>query len=658
MIKDQRLQIELMRRRKDKNLIAIQRYAPHLMDLVNRKGKIKCGIYVGQNGEIDLVMEGSRVYNADPRAVAQIQLENFKKQKEGFYLIPSTNRENPEKILDHKYKGKIIDLFGVEPQLDKLRDMVSQELKDGQHIGALFSVGLGFGYHLELLTDTYDIKYLFVVEKDPEVFKTSLYTANWEKLLAHYSCEGRAIVLFVGDDPEELAKHMVYSIGYLYNTPLLYWSPVFIHLFGPFYEQVGKAFSDRIQEISMGWGFFQDELWSLEYTIENIKRELPLFYGKKTVPSDAVAFVIGAGPSLEYALDFIKQSQHRAVIFSCGSSIGTLYEEGIKPDFHVEIERTKMTYDALIKSASTDYLKELTAMYNNPMYPPVADLFKESLMWLKPNDAGSSLFPPDIPRIGYSNPTVVNGGLSLAIHMGFKEIYLFGTDMGYKDPKKHHARGNVALKEGTEFYKEKEVQEYELEGNFGGKVYTNGLLLWARSMIQDLLKMTKGVKVYNTSDGAKIEGTIPIKVGEITLRNFKKTEAIKLINSNFSKDYLKDNTIHQKAYTLLKEAQELQKVAHEFLSKQPRDLHELAYTLNAVFVWLYERRDVSPLWSMLRGGYLQLEHLVLFLAHQEGKVPEGIHEVIRDYLKECAQKLSQVLEPFLENSTHIIMKGK
>ncbi len=649
---DQQLIVNLMRKRKDKNLLAIQRYAPHLMDLVNQKGKINCGIYVGKDGQVDLMIDGVRVYNTDPRKVAQIQLENFKKHREALYLVPATSSGHP--FIDNVYKDKIVDLFGKKPEPKKLELLTSEELKEGESIGAVLSVGIGFGYHLELLTKTYDIRYLIVVERDPEIFKTSLYTADWEKLLAHYSSKGRAILLFVGDKPQDLARHMIYTLGYTLNTPLLYYTPIFIHLFGPFYEQVGKEFSKRVNELAMGWGFVQDELWSLEYTLENIKREIPLYQGKKQVPSDAVAFVIGAGPSLEYALDFIKNNKDKAVIFSCGSSIGTLYQEGIKPDFHVEIERTKATYDALVLSAGEDYLKEITVLYNNPMYPQVSELFGESLMWLKPNDTGSSLFDSQLPRIAYSNPTVVNAGLSLAVHMGFKEIYLFGADMGYKDPKKHHARGNVAFKEGTEFYKEREKEEYELEGNFGGSVYTNSMLLWAKSMIEDLIKQVRDVKVYNTSDGARIDGTLPARLWDISLRGFKKREALKLIRSDFSTKYTKEGYIKSKLEKLLEDAQKFEKFVEDTLSTKMEGRGDLMDALNTVFAWIYNTDETQTFKYMLRGGFMQMEHLCLFLSHQEGILSEKCAHLIRDYLLQALEKFRDLVEPFFVAKTQTL----
>ncbi|SNZ12118.1 motility associated factor glycosyltransferase family protein [Hydrogenobacter hydrogenophilus] len=618
---------------KRKNLEYLQKVSPHFYNFLNLKGQVDCRV-IYQKGKWELLVNGKPIYGGDAYTNTKRQFEEYL-QKPNSFSTPFHLYEFPEDTIDGWFSQKL------KQSLTSIN--LSESCKTQKSIGTVLVFGVGLGFHIDFFTQHYDIKQLILVETDVELIKPTLYTLDWEKILNVYDGKERIISFYLHKDPELLAAGLLDHLAVYYNPALLTHFHIYLHRYDHILLEGSKKFWESNKSPIAGFGYFQDELWSLEYTIENIKRELPLFYGKKPVPSDAVAFVIGAGPSLEYALDFIKQNQHRAVIFSCGSSIGTLYEEGIKPDFHVEIERTKMTYDALIKSASTDYLKELTAMYNNPMYPPVADLFKESLMWLKPNDAGSSLFPPDIPRIGYSNPTVVNGGLSLAIHMGFKEIYLFGTDMGYKDPKKHHARGNVALKEGTEFYKEKEVQEYELEGNFGGKVYTNGLLLWARSMIQDLLKMTKGVKVYNTSDGAKIEGTIPIKVGEITLRNFKKTEAIKLINSNFSKDYLKGINIDQKIKKLLDQSRAYLEFLKGFEVKNSDDFYRFVSQVG-LEQWRYAG---SPFMNLFRPAFLNFSYSLLSAVCRmpENQAIEKGKELLNLYtqfVERCIERLKEI----------------
>jgi len=70
--------------------------------------------------------------------------------------------------------------------------------------------------------------------------------------------------------------------------------------------------------------------------------------------------------------------------------LSALYRKGIVPDIHVEIERTKLTYDYLLE-IDRAYLKNITVVGYNNLYPGVLGLGKKNLMVLKANDAGPRL---------------------------------------------------------------------------------------------------------------------------------------------------------------------------------------------------------------------------------------------------------------------------
>ncbi len=257
------------------------------------------------------------------------------------------------------------------------------------------------------------------------------------------------------------------------------------------------------------------------------------------MPPDAVAFVLGAGPSLDYAFEKIREYQDRAVIFSCGSTIGALAREGIVPDFHVEIERTKYTYDTLAE-VDRSFLKRTVLIANNPLWTDCFKLFKKGYMFLKLNDTGAILLEPTgAPIIWHTGPTVTAAGVALAAEFGFKEIYLFGVDLGSKDPKKHHSEKSNYYDPDSMLSKIKVDLDIPLPGNFGGQVYANRWFMQTKYAIEMTIKK-KGVKVYNTSDGVKIEGAVPLPIEFFRLESStNKLEAIKAIESCFDTRYVK-----------------------------------------------------------------------------------------------------------------------
>lgn len=641
--------IKNLEARKNRNVQYLQKKAPQILEVAKRQSNLECGIYIDpSSGKIDLQIEGKRIYNGDPQKITMAQIEDFERYGFKFYFIPDINTQYKDIMMDMRHWDEFLNKAREMPNVDYIK----KPIQKGDKLGILICLGIGLGYHLEIISKRYDIKHLIIVEQYPEILKASLYTIDWQSIIETYSKNNKTLFIFIKENPEELAKEVANYIQFALNTAICFILPVYKPMENPFYKDFLDEFNKRVSQIFSGWGFFQDEFWSLEQTLENIKKEIPLFMEFKKVSSEATAFIIGAGPSLENSFDFLKKNIDKAVVFSCGSSIGTLYREGLKPDFHVEIERTDTTYDALVLGADKEYLKSIPAIFNNPIYPEVSTLFNEKGMFLKENDAGAYLFPAKYPKLKYTNPTVVNGGLSLALHLGFKKIYLFGTDMGYKDPKKHHAKGNVSLDKNTIFFKEVEDNTMQIEGNFGGKVYTNFILNWARTWIEDALKIFPDVKVYNTSDGAKIKGTLPIREKEINLSNFNKAKEIEGIKSNFSKDFLKDLDIIKNRLSILeKEIKAFKDYTFTMLNSKMNKTEQFMDNLHNIYSWIHlSKVNDGMLHLLFRGGFLHLEHLLLFLCYQKelrgiNLLPQAI-ETLKNYTLEAVSMILNCIEKF------------
>jgi len=643
--------IKTLEERKNRNIKYLEKKAPQLLDLLKKPSKLsKCGIYIDpQSGLIDLIIEDQKLYQADPHKATLAHIDEFERSGFKFYIGPdvTTPEQFKDSMMDMRHWYEYLVLAKEKPNID----FVKKIIRKGDIFGTFLCLGIGLGHHLVELTKRYEIKQFIIVEQDSEIFKASLFTIDWS-FLEKYMRDNRTFNVFIRDDPFEAAKEVVAYCQFILNPPIGFDMPVFSYFKNSFFEKFMTEFMKRFNQIFTGWGFFQDEYWSVEHTLENIKNQIPLFYGNSPVSSKANAFIIGAGPSLDYSLDFIKKNSDKAVIFSCGSSLSSLHRAGIKPDFHIDIERTVVTYDALVWIGDPEYVRTIPVIFNNPMYPLVSTLFDESYMYLKANDAGTVFFESHIPRLIFSNPTVVNGGLSFAVNSGFKEIYLFGTDMGYKDPKKHHANHNVALDKNTYFYAEELGKDLKLEGNFGGDVYTNMFLNWARTWIEDLIKTLTDVKIYNTSDGAKIKGAIPTRLENISLKKFEKDETVRTIKQNFSQDYLKNRDFITKRLEQLKiETKNYRNYSLSQLNSKIKNKSQLMDALHNIFVWIYLNQTNNGILNFLvRGGFLHYEHLALFLCYQKeirgiNFVPETV-EAIRRYIEESTDMLFNLVDKY------------
>ncbi|MCS6876320.1 MAG: DUF115 domain-containing protein [Aquificaceae bacterium] len=626
--------------RREANLLLMQREFPSFYKFfTEEKGSYQAGIQIDPEHGLNLVVNGVQVYQEEP-------YEQTKKQFENYLQRPTSIRQKysqgiadfKKEILDHRYAVEMLEL-------SPLKDKPIETYYTDKALGVMIVFGVGLGYHLEMLTEEYDIKNLIIVDADPEVIKVSLYTIDWIKILRNFTKEGRLMTLITGKGAEEISKKVIDFCRSFTNQALFFNVPFYVHIENPIIGQVINTLLEKFSLLSSGWGFFHDEFWSLEQTIENIRQAIPVLTPRK-VSKKYPVFIIGSGPSLDDSIPFLKKNMDRALVVSCGSSVSTLKNYGIVPDFHVEIERTKFTYDYLVDALEEGYLAELRIIANNPMHPSVFTLGKEQYMFVKPNDTGALLFDPSLPRLYYANPTVVNGGLALFLSMGFEEIYLFGADMGFKDPERHHSSGHLSLKKGSRFYQPKEGYDRELEGNFGGKVLTNRLLFWAKDSIERLLEMFPQAKVYNLSDGARIEGTIPLRPQRLSLSSKAslKEEVIKEATSLYSDEPLRHIRIGQFLEGLKADMDAFIRGAEE-LFRDVKDKDQLLTALSKLFVGLSGNERLS---TMLRGGFFINESVLVINAYaieDRGEMEhfvERAKEVFLEYLRACRHMMEEL----------------
>ncbi len=539
---------ESVKERLYKNHAFLSKKAPGLLQAIsNLPGQFNV---IVKDGKLDADLGGGSIYQGDAYATSLSQVQNF--EENPLRLFPNvalSSFDEKAKVIAWRYTGKINKLIGnqvVEPK----------PLRETRHIPLLLMVGLGFGIHLDLLLERYEVQNLIILDI-PAFFRLSIYYLDWEKFFEYYSKPGRSFNLII-DDQLILEKDIEKAFSKLFETLLrlnpgvCFWGYYFEHLRYNPPMRVVDWFRDSVAFQEAFHGFFDDELWSLRWTLEKFPKKIPLYYPQKKVPKGSVAFVIGAGPSLDYAIDKIREYKDRAVIFSCGSSITALEKAAIVPDFHVEVERTKATYDMLVE-VDRSFLKQTRLIANNPLWTDCFKLFKRGYMFLKLNDTGAKILEATgSPIIWHTGPTVTAAGVALAGEFGFDEVYLFGVDLGAKEVQSHHSKLSNYYNPKSSLSKVNISFDITLPGNFGGEVKTNQWFYNTKYAIEQTIKK-KGIRVYNTSDGARIEGAIPLPIEFFNLNGYmKKEEAISAIEENFDTRYInmiKLNPILNKLYT-------------------------------------------------------------------------------------------------------------
>ncbi len=541
----QKLQLEL-NVRFSKNLALFEKRMPKIFKLVKGKEAKEWLVRLDSNDNINLYNPVLKqfLYEKPPADYAQQQIKEFATfNKPRRFRIIKNNPYNDEHI-------HIPHLNAMLDAYDECEDVVRLK-STPNYLMTLLVTGVGLGFHLTGLIKKFDIQNIVIYEGNLDVFLASMQTIDWEVILDYFSTNNRTIGICIGVTPRLALAQMEYTI---HNVGLFTMAHSFIYQHTKREEENEfiNIYETDLRSFIGGIGYFDDEQIGLAHAYHNLKSDAAVFINKKKHERATPVLLIGNGPSLDAHEDYIKANKDKAVILSCGTALTSLLRMGIKPDFHVEMERCLLVKDVLDFGTESAQREGITLLCLHPVIPDVINDFDDACYGIKPNDAGGSLihkyFEEDkLAELFYCNPTVSNCGLSFAISMGFEYIHLIGTDFGAMSSSNHHSKHSIYTDIEKEYKKRK--SDYKVfkdhkatakEGNFGGEVLATPVLDMARVSMERFLSLIApkfpNLRVINSNNGAKIQGTEAIRIEDLPT-SFKGNKADEL--ASIKKDHFR-----------------------------------------------------------------------------------------------------------------------
>jgi hypothetical protein len=474
------------------------------------------------------VETGTTIYQTDPVRHCQTQVTRFIQTPYCYRitLMPSSG-------LGTEMESHIGNINPMHKLLDEAVEAHPEPRKPPINLDCPLMVvnGIGLGYHLHSLLEKTCVHHLCVVEPEIDIFYASLHAVDWREICETFNGDKRSLNLVIAQSPEaganQLMEH-VNNVG-IFNCARTY---IFSHLKNTVLQETIDSFVAQLTTKVSGLGYVDDERIGLAHTIENLRRGTSLLDLTRSYPGklpQVPIFVVANGPSLDKAKDLLLASRDHAIIMSCGTALGSLYRMGIKPDFHVEMERTRPVVEWIETSTDKEFRKNIVLLGLNTIHPEVFNYFDNAGVALKTNDVGSLFILEKLGRLALNahlercNPTVGNTGLAFAVALGFKTIYLAGLDLGFATSGQHHSSYSAHYRVKEEDVASLDLRTAEkdgiikLPGNFGGEIVATAVYAAARINAQRLLSANASVKCYNTSDGALIEGATPIQPGQVKL---------------------------------------------------------------------------------------------------------------------------------------------
>lgn len=511
-----------------KNIRFFQAKIPNIANRFRDYNVEKVKLQLSSEGYLNLVnttLNDKPVYAYDPQQFCQDYVDQFAKTPRSY-----TVHFKAKNILDEENVTSISVANRCHETLDGLPNRLENQPIEAT-TDTLILNGIGMGYLIPQLLELTDIHNLIVLEPHADVFHASLHILDWEQVFQHFEQDDHSIKLIVEESPRQsmgsLRKHF-HHIGPHHFINALHIE----HLSSKEMNDTLERFMKSAALELIPSGYFDDEQVSLAHSLHNWRSRIPPLREFSPIERRSVdkpLFLIGNGPSLDLAKDFLRQNQDKAIIVSCGTTLGSLRKMGIKPDIHIEMERTRPVVEWISTSTDEAYRKDILLLALNTVHPDVFKMFDLNGMGMKTNDLGTHFVSQYISEgcnainLAHCNPTVGNAGMAFSVALGFKNIYLFGLDLGFSAGTQHHSTLSTHYnmdekhQKGLHLYNVEDKGNKTVPANFGGTVTTTFVYMSAKNSIEFLIRFIPDLNCFNTSNGVLIEGAQPIQLNEIQL---------------------------------------------------------------------------------------------------------------------------------------------
>ncbi len=376
-------------------------------------------------------------------------------------------------------------------------------------------IGSGLGLHLSKAVNKIDPEVILLIEEDLELFRLSLFTCDYEKVLA-----GRIIYFSVGENQEELTATLnsFYTDAFGHNQYLkfLLFSSRHKHIIQKLQTYIitrpEKCYSHErilyknakvLQRIQEGYDF-----------LDLTKKEHETFFKERSV------LIIGAGPSLHQNVDWLKEHQGDYILIAVFAALKTLQKNDISPDIVIQIDEKVTEGVNLLNSFDDfDFVKDSLFIFSASVPDVLFERFPKERTFLVEDRSHYKqkelhIVAASVGEVAYSLSLIFNAA----------ETYLLGLDLAVADDgsthaKDHHGAMNIDVSESEELDSVMSLQtsSFRVKGNFKDSVMTTPLLGSSIPMLNRYTKLLRSPdqQVFNLCDGAYFEDTTPLHIADI-----------------------------------------------------------------------------------------------------------------------------------------------
>ena len=295
--------------------------------------------------------------------------------------------------------------------------------------GYICIAGIGNGYHIKQLSETYPDKFILAFEINQTSLDFLLNSNDFS------FCENKNILLTTLDNLKtkiiETYTPSIYDNFYFTNVKP--WMDYHQEYFKIIEHQINSAISIISSDFSVQSHF--GKVW-MHNILENTNFLLRnKNHNKITIDNSKTAVVIGAGPSLDDSINFLKENKEKLFIISTDTSYPSLLKNNIIPQVVVSIDAQIYSREHFIginNEISKDTIFLLDICANSSI---VKKLPNDNILFFTNGhplanyieDKSNSKFL----RLNSGRGTVISVACDFATKCNFENIILLGTDFSF-----------------------------------------------------------------------------------------------------------------------------------------------------------------------------------------------------------------------------------
>ncbi|MEK4023907.1 motility associated factor glycosyltransferase family protein [Sporosarcina sp. FSL W7-1283] len=540
---------------------------------------------------------------------------------------------------------------------------------DEESVRHILFIGVGMGYHINSYLEAHvDVKFS-IYEPNEEILHAYLSNMPLDKLPIQ-----QLQSVFTGTDEELLTEKIQGLLAASNNVLKIITLPVYENIYG---EQIQLLLQRALESVKdRHSALATNAVFQKRWTINSIKNFATVLKTPNILHDiDRSAFegkpaiIVAAGPSLNEEfknLRYIKENG-LAYIFSVGSAINALIEQGIYPDAACTYDPKERNQN-VIKIIKDKNIKDIPLIFGTSVgYETIENYPGILLSMVTSQDIISSYLLGETENLSVINdaPSIAVITLQLLIKLGFSEIILVGQNLSFRNNKRF-AEGINYRHISNSISEEKKKDLVPIKDVYGEIVFTEDMYIRMLDQFKLYINANPQTNVINTTKGgAAIEGTEFIELATLIKKTLHKSVVIKNwyegeVNSNIN-HIVKKLTILNKAHLHLdNQLKDVMEILDRILENESLNIRSKLESLHLLLdkkVSLLSDNHYYQviIKSMIKVQYERLQERVLKLKYEQNikKKSKEILETFRPFIIACKEEYQNSTPLFLELLSNI-----